>query len=226
MGDIVKNPLWAAISGGLRSLGASFPVFASLGQAWSEHDAYRTGERIEEFFRHMKNEVERIASRLHIQADAVTQVRDEILSLLEISIEKVRKEFSDDKRRVYARVFVNLAIRQRELSYEEKVSILHELDTLTTQDLRILRLFDKKLELSVKELDWGSLGLSGDQNQQLAHLASSLAKLESRGLLLTAFTHSGVLTIPNGLEEWSARWVQTRYRLLPLGQAVIEAMAE
>jgi len=127
---------------------------------------------------------------------------------------------------MFARVFANLAIRSTNRAYDEKVSVLHELDSLTQQDLRVLKLFQGKTEATVSQLNWQSLGLTGNVNQQLEQLASNLAKLESRGLLLTVFTHTGVVYVPSGFEQWAARWQETRYRVLPLGQALVEALAE
>jgi hypothetical protein len=40
------NKLAAIVPAGLRSIAASIPVLASLGQAWSEYDNFRTGSRI------------------------------------------------------------------------------------------------------------------------------------------------------------------------------------
>jgi hypothetical protein len=226
MGDIVSHPLWAAIKGGVRSLATEFPVLSSLAQAWSEHEAYQTGTRIQELFENLRADIGRINERFVIHEDMIAQTRDEIESLLEVTVEKVRREFSQDKRRLYARTFANLVFRDTKRRYDDKLSILHDLDTLTTKDLQVLRLFQNKTEETAGQLNWQSLGLSGDQNGQLEQLASHLGKLESRGLILTVFTHTGVVVIPTGLNDWAARWQQTRYRLLPSGKAIIEAITE
>jgi hypothetical protein len=226
MGDIVPNPVWAAIKGGLRSLAALRPEFAWMGQAWSEYDAYRTGERIQELFENLKSDIRRLSDRLNIHEDLISLNHDDFVSLIEVTVQKVRRESSQEKRRVYARAFANLALRDTERQYDDKLAILHDLDTLTTRDLQVLRLFQSKTEATAEQLDWLSLGLSGDQNGQLEQLASHLGKLESRGLILTVFTHTGVVYTPSGMKDWAARWQETRYRLLPSGKAIIEAITE
>ena len=87
-----------------------------------------------------------------------------------------------------------------------------------------MRLFKDKPQVTAKALDRGSLGLSGDANDQLQQLACCLSKLESRGLILNTFTHTGAVFFPDGIERWLARWSENQYRILPVGQKVIDVL--
>jgi len=52
--DILPHPYSALVKGWIRSIAASFPVLASLGQAWSEYETHRTTRRFQELFDNMR----------------------------------------------------------------------------------------------------------------------------------------------------------------------------
>lgn len=219
-----QTKLSTIVNGGLRSIAASFPGFASLGQAWSEYENYRTGERVTELIDNLKIKFESLKDRVENIEQICQQVSEEFPSLLEIAIEKVRKEFSQEKRRIYADVLANLLFRQYSESYEDKIAVLHSLDVFNPGDLEVLKLFGRREESTLKDLNWQSLNLQGDNNKKLAELASVLAKLESRGLIITARMHGGVVYTPDGLDPSIARLSETQYRILPLGKRILSTL--
>lgn len=221
MADNQSSALSKVVNGGLRSIAASFPVLASLGQAWSEYESHRTGERIYELMDNLKHKYDELCKKYNDIEERCQRISEEFPSLLEIAIEKVQKEFSQEKRQIYADVLANLSIQHCNEPYEDKVSVLHSLDTLNPQDLQVLKLFARKPESAAKDLKWQSLDLHGDDDQKLSELASMLAKLESRGLIVTVRLHSGVIYVPNGLDQSVARLSETQYRILPLGQRLL-----
>jgi hypothetical protein len=212
------------VSGGLRSIAASFPGFASLAQSWSEYENYRAEERITELMNNLENKFESLKDRVNNIEYVCQQIRDQFPSLLEVTIEKVRKEFSQQKREIYADVLVGLLFRQYECPYEDKVAVIHSLDALNPADLEALKLFRGKEQSAVKELNWQSLNLPGDDNQKLSELVSMLARLESRGLIITTRIHSGVVYVPDKLDPSIARLIETQYRVLPLGQRILSTL--
>lgn len=220
-----QNVLSTIVSGGLRSIAASFPGFATIGQAWSEYENYQTGRRIAGLMANLKTRVEELSTALANFEERCLLVREEFPSLLEIAIEKVRREFSEEKRRLYANVLANVSFEQYQEPYEDKVSVLHSLDALTPHDIAALALFRRRDEAAAKDLDWPSLNLRGaDDNQKLAELASMLAKLESRGLIVTVRLHTGVTYVTGELEPAIARLRETVYRILPMGKRVLSAL--
>jgi len=218
-----QNALAKIINGGLRSIGASFPVLASLGQAWSEYESIQTGKRISELMDNLKIKYEELSTRIGNLEEISERIREEFPSLLEITIDKVRKEFSQEKRELFADVLANLSLQQHE-SYDDKCAVLHSFDTLNPRDIDVLKLFKGKEESKAKDLDWHNLGLEGDNNQKYAELASMLAKLESRGLIFTLRLHTGVIFSPRDLETSIARISETKYRLLPLGKKLLSSL--
>lgn len=219
-----QKALSAIVSGGLRSIAASFPGFASLGQAWSECVNYRTGLRITELIENLKIRLEKLTTRINNFEEICQQVREEFPSLLEVAIEKVRKEFSQEKREIYADVLSNLLFQQYQETYEDKIAVLHSIDALNPKDLEVLKLFRRKEESIVKDLNWQSLNLQGDDNQKLAELIGMLAKLESRGLIVRTRIHGGVVYLPAGLNQSIARLSEAQYRILPLGQKLLSTL--
>lgn len=224
MSKDTHNSLATVINGGLRSIAASFPVLASLGQAWSEYENYQTGNRISELMKNLEIRYEELSTRVSMLEEFSAQIPEDFPSLLEIAIDKVRKEFSQEKRKIYADVLASLSIQQN-APYDDKCAILHSFDTLNPRDLDVLKLFKAADESAAKDLDWHSLDLKGDDNKQLAELASMLAKLESRGLIVTVRLHTGVLLYPsNDLDKSIAKLSETQYRILPLGKKLLSAL--
>jgi hypothetical protein len=214
------------VGSGLRTIAASFPGFASLGQAWSEYENYKTGERITELMNNLKIKLDLLKDRVNNIEDVCKHIRDQFPSLLEVTIEKVRKEFSKQKREIYADVLANLSFQQYEYPYEDKVAVIYSLDALNPADIEVLKLFRQQDQSAVKELNWKSLNLPGDDiNQKFCELISMLAKLESRGLIITTKMPNGlVIYPPDGLEQSIARLIEMQYRILPLGQRILSTL--
>ena len=219
-----QNSLATIISGGLRSIAASVPVLASIGQAWSEYKDYQTGERITELMENLRIRLEVLSTRINNLDDIYEKIHEEFPSLLEIAIDKVRKEFSQEKRRIYADVLVNLSFKEYQEPYEDKISVLHSLDALNPKDLDVLKLFRGREESAAKDLNWEDLDLQGDDNQKIAELASMLAKLESRGLIVTAGISNIAVYPPRGVDPAFARLSERKYRVLPLGNRVLSIL--
>jgi hypothetical protein len=98
------------------------------------------------------------------------------------------------------------------------------IDALNPKDLEVLKLFRRKEESIVKDLNWQSLNLQGDDNQKLAEMIGMLAKLESRGLIVRTRIHGGVVYIPAGLNQSISRLSEAQYRILPLGQKLLSTL--
>ncbi len=224
--EITKVTTNKIISSGLRSIAASVPGFASIGQAWSEYENYRTTQRIKELIDNISVEVENMKNHVDNVEEVFTNIAKEFPSLLEITVEKVRKEFSEEKRKIYAHVLVGLAIASEVQTYDERTALLHELETLTPLNLNSLTLFRSKEISKVNDLNWQTLELAGDINEQLEQLASSFAKLESRGLIMvTSVPTPGIVTLfTDGLEKWAGKWRETEYRILPLGKQLLSVL--
>jgi hypothetical protein len=222
--EITKGQINKIVSGGLRSIAASFPGFASIGQAWSEYENCRTSQRIQELIDNLKIEVGNFKERIGNLEEKFNAVAEEFPSLLEITVDKVRREFSKEKRKIYAHVLVGLAITDKVQTYDERTALIHELEVLTPIDLEALRLFKNEDISEVNNLRWQTLELPGDENEQLEQLASILAKLESRGLIITTSMPSGVTYVPNGMTNWAARWISTKYKILPLGKQLLSVI--
>ncbi len=148
MCDIQQHPFWSLINSGVRSIAASIPVAASLGQAWNEHETYRMGERIQELFENVKSEMKDINQRLDIHEDLIAECRDQFPSLLEMTIDKVRREFSEEKRRLYAHLLARLVLDGNARTYDEKTTLIESLDALTELDLQVLRVFQDNPQMA------------------------------------------------------------------------------
>ncbi len=218
----------AIVKAGLRSIAASIPGLASLGQAWNEYDSYKTGERISELFDDVQEELNSLRDKQQIHEDLINASRDEIPSLIEITVERVRKEFSREKRRLYAQLLSRLVNNGNTVPYDEKASLLHEFDVLTVEDVRVLSLFPRNRGIHVSELDHASLNFSGTPQQKLGSLIVILAKLESRGLIGATSTGRGVdvTSTVGDPETWENAWKNRVLGLLPAGERLRDLLEE
>jgi hypothetical protein len=64
MPSLQQSTLSMIVGGGLRSIAASVPGLASIGQAWSEYEDYKTGERITELMNNLKTNSNHFKIRL------------------------------------------------------------------------------------------------------------------------------------------------------------------
>lgn len=212
------------IKSGLRSLAASFPVAASFGQAWSEYEGRRTAERIAELFDDVQKELAAQRGRLEAQEVSLEPVKD-FPELLEITVEKVRREYTRAKREAYARLLTRLAVGDNERNHDEKVAVLESLDSLTEFDLNVLRLFHGQMEARIDGLDWRSILEPGRQSDQLAELPSNLARLEARGLIMRSSVPIGVVKYKrDNLTPEASQVLDLGYRVLTLGKTVTELL--
>ena len=171
------NLLGKLVASALRSLAASFPVAASLGQAWSEYETHRTGRRIQELLDNFQDEFRRLAEQVR-NCETTVQAIEGFPEIVERTVEKVRREFEASKRALYATMLARLAVSGSKYSYDEKTTLIESLDALTELDLKVLRQFKGKGELAAKAFDCEALGVSGVVNVQLQELACCLGKLE------------------------------------------------
>lgn len=223
--DIVPHPYSALVKGGIRSIAASIPGLASLGQSWTEYETHRTTRRIQELLDNLRAELEKLQGTVTAHTDALDRHED-FPELLEIAIEKVRREFDEGKRSQYARVLARFLVDGNERSHDEKVAVLESMDLLSETDLRVFSLFQGRETAEIADLRWRELGLPGDLNDQLWEMSCSLARLESRGLILKVSTHIGGVYVQAPLNSEATRWEKTKYRLLPLGKSLIALLFE
>ena len=219
----MRHPPWATAKACVRTALASLPGSASLVQALNECESIRTIERIQELSDNLRNELESIQARVGDLEAAIRQCQD-FPELLELTVDKVRKEFGEAKRAKYARVLARLVAEGDTRSHDEKVDLIEGLDSLSEADLRVLGLFDSNEQGTIRDLDWEAVEQPDEGNDRFWRRASHLAKLESKGLILTVPTR-GTVVYKRGTEnDDTARWLETKYRLLPLGRLLIEKL--
>lgn len=224
MDDAVQKTYFPIIAGGLRSIAASVPGLASLGQAWNEYETHRTVTRINELLVNLQHEFGDLRGTIEARGDSL-ELPAGFPELLEITVEKVRKEFEESKRKTYARLLARMTISADEHSYDEMVALIESLDAMAEMDLRVLALFKSQSEAAIKDLDLKGLNLPGDISDQVWHLTCNLSRLESRGLIAAVSDRGNmVLYSPQGMDKDAAKQQQVKYRLLPLGASLIKTL--
>lgn len=222
MTNVNPSPSIAIIKAGLRSIATAIPGLSSLGQAWNEYDSFRTGQRIEELLKNMQGEFDDLRDRNCLNEKQIDAIRDEVPSLIEVAVEKVRREFRHEKRRLYARLLVRLINGDTTIPYDEKVSWLHEFDVISPADLKILQSFPANYGRRVAELP--NSAFSGfplaQSDDKCGEFVASLSKLEARGLIGETTT-SRSMDMSESFGDpasWTNKWGNRVLGLLPAGR--------
>jgi len=221
----MKESTKALINGGLRSIAASFPVFENIAQAWSEYESYQRDQRVEEFFHNMKEQLACVEEKLETaqshHGDTCT-----LSALVERTIEKIQKEPSLSKRRIFAIALLRGLTSENCQSFDDKLTVIETLDDVTESDLKNLALFSDGRRIQVDELvpssqvyrDEASLG------ETISTLVVSLCKLESRGLIGETTPINRAFNYPGDANHWANRWRRKTFEILPFGSALLESI--
>lgn len=208
---------------GLKTIAASFPVAASFTQAWNEYESKVQHERIQKFFEDFKVELKMIKDRVK-KAENYIKDSGEVPSQIERTVDKIRKELSDRKRKIYAHLLSNLVTTSGTLTYDDKITFIDNLETLTDQDLTILSQFESDQQVRVSDFIKKPILKDIPENERMSKLAVSLSKLESRGLISEAIGHAdqGVMARTYDSLGWQEKFKDKYFELLPHGATFIQ----
>jgi len=220
-----QEPLiWEIVKRGVRSLAASFPGAASLAQGYAETESLIFEKQVHELFTNLEAELRALDERIAHLEDRLEQSSGEFYALLWITMEKLRRALSQEKRRLFARLLASSLALGQDLGAEEKISLIHELDTLTVEDIRVLGSFASGTGTRISDIPWSTLGFQGATAEQFGFFVASLAKLEARGLIAGTAVVGGVALyegkdrIP---KNWDSGWKNRTMWLLPQGRRLI-----
>jgi hypothetical protein len=231
MKDSTLNDL---IDGGLRTLVQFVPVVGGpYAQAWSEYEAHRQKERIEEFFRSFGNRMKSLEAQVSDLGEHVKQLTD-APELLEEIVENVRGETQDPKRQFYVNMLVSFVREPTATSRDERRSIIQDLDILTLQDLDYLQ----KFQNGVLRGDWvtatgfaefedaSQRGMVEAKYEKLLGPAiHSLAKLQARGLI-TRTAVNAMFGWSGDANAWYNRFRNEAWRMMPIGEKLLRSIKE
>jgi|GEM_PF-6307828 len=206
----------ALIKAGLRSVAASFPIASSIAQAWNEYEAHAQSKRIEEFFEKFRSELEKVEERIRDVSDYIRN-SEETASLIEQTIEKIRRESSESKRLSFANLLANVLASGPAIHFDDKLTFIETLDTLREPDVCILSTFRLGKTPEVRELENSTVLSSLPASKRLGKLVASLAKLHSRGLISETITDPEHKAWLSGATGWQEVWREKRFELLPYG---------
>ena len=214
----------SVIKSGLRSIAASFPGAASLAQAWNEYETKTQFVRIEKLFVILKTELESLKEEVEKSENYILN-SGEIPSLIERTVEKIRREKSEERCKLFAHLLAKSLIDNPSIDYEEKISFIETLDILTTHDIEVLSLFESNYSFRVDRLLKKQEKDETQNNSKLSDLIVSLTKLEARGLVFETSGREFVAALTYFGEDpdsWKNRWVQKYFELSLYGVSFCE----
>jgi hypothetical protein len=227
----IKNEprAWKLLIALVKSVAASFPGAASLAQAYSEWEAHKLDERINEFQKLVEAEFRYLKTRLTDLETRLNESAQEFPALLEVTIERVRREHNEMKRLWYARLFCGALARGTSMPTEDKIDLIQQLETLNSDDLSLLKLLGDGKARKLEDIKARDLGWSYEGEAFPEAFVASISRIESRGLLIaTAASGGGVHYLPGGGDQrptnWADRLIMRRAWLSSRGKKLIELL--
>ena len=217
----------SAITAAMRTGVAAIPGCGWIAQAWSEVVSRKQGERIEEFFAYFQDRIFALRDKVEGVEDYVKS-SGEIPVLIERVVLKLQREASSEKRRRFADLLLNEITDTPPSGYDDKLSLIEALDTLTDSDLRILSGFGIGGLVPVQQFlpQWLLAGMTGfpSAEEQLGPVVTALAKLESRGIITqTTATYSGTV-FSGDMNHWTNAWRRKTFELTPFGKLLVASL--
>jgi len=214
-----RKDLQAIVNGSVRSIAASFPIFSSFAQAWNEYETHTKFARVEEFLQILTKEI----ISLKVQIEAIVKdgyPLNDFPHLLEQTIYKIQREYSNKKRDLFARLLAKSIAIGPDLTLDNKTTFVETLDSLTEYDLSILSNFKPKKTLRANDI-------IVENNEKVAsQQIMSLSKLESRGLISETdhsdYNGSSAIGGAGSQGYWLNRWRHKYFVLLPIGESFYE----
>jgi len=231
---MAKPEIGEIIAASLRTLAQFVPVVGgAAAQAWSEFEGILRNARIDEFFEQLKLRIEGLEEKAETMKERLENMPD-FPRLLEDAVEAVRKESDQQKRSMFPAVIVRLILQAEETTVDERAYILEMLDSLSTQDLNVLKQFKfghsrGDILTNTTQGAWAPMGQKAPFDRKYEELLSpvmiSTAKLEARGILV-AVPNRGAFQFSGNGGEWYDIYRERSWKLMPIGRKLLEMITD
>lgn len=190
----------------LRTAMSAIPVLAPLATWWSEFNSSKNAKRLQLFI----DSLNAIAARHSIEIDAINanaSKHEERIAILEVTLDKVVKEWQPEKIKKHAQLAIHNMISDDPVQL--KMSILERFSELSIEDLSILDPLSNSSSVQVKELPL-----------PLDELIPILSKLESRGLITQTGPGRRTFFEMAATNNWQDKWKYKFYTATPFGKTL------
>lgn len=215
---------------GLKSIAASFPGFATIAQAWNEAETERRNTRIDRFFIRLRQDMLRVEERI-IAIEKNLKLRPDIALLMERTVEKIKREASEEKIARYSLLLANTIAGEASVTYDAGVNFIEVLDILTDHDIEVLGNFKQCRNIRVDSLvqggglNWAPIGQAqpgGVNLSTMSWMIVSLLKLQNLALIAESVEAGGAYCSSGDPQHWYNRWRLKSFELLPFGQTFMQ----
>ncbi|MDH3353252.1 MAG: hypothetical protein OEL87_02290 [Nanoarchaeota archaeon] len=209
------------IKSGIRSVSASFPFMASVSQAWCEYESHIQQERVNAFFLDFASRLDKVEN--HLKEIKNSEQNKELVSLLERTIDSVRKETTEYKRSIFSLLLANCVVEYDALEIETKLELVDLLDRLSLTDIQLLRQFSHEGNLRVETLgNFFNAPWTEESDRKFGEIIFSLSKLEARGLISQTQDNIGGKIWERKQDHWINRWKFKHFEILPYGRLFLK----
>lgn len=219
------------ITAGIRIIVAAIPGCGWMAQAWSEYENRVQSERTEEFFQLVRDSFFTLRDQFN-GLESYVKASGELPALMERVVLKVQREASQAKRKRFVSLIVNEVLDTPPSGYDDKLSMIECLDTLTDSDLEILSHFALGNPVALQGLVARGIETAGFPGYPtiediVGPVVTSISKLEARGLIAqTSPAFGGVAIINGDMNHWVNAAQRKAYVLTPFGKLLVESLKQ
>jgi len=202
-----------------RSIGASFPLAASIVHAWSEQESKKRWDNCQEFFKEIFSELKELKEEFK---KIPYPDPDEMQGIISLTLEKVMREHREEKRKKFAEFFVKTTCMGKKITFDDKQFFLEILDELNESDLDLLIRIKNEGKFQLGNLN----GFFRDPDfEELNRYIISFSKLESKGLIGEMDPPTGIVIHTRGsMENWENKWRLKCFEVLPKGKEFLDSL--
>lgn len=194
----------------LRSAMSAVPFFAPLATWWNEYNSTKNQQRVQLFIDSFNAIASCHSKELDTLKEDVSRNAERV-AILEVTLDKVVKEWQEEKIKLHAQLAVQNLISDTPI--QVKMSILERFSELTVDDLNILATLTQSPSVQVM-----------DFHIPLETIVPILSKLESRGLITqTGHGYRTMWSAP-ATDDWQEQWANKFYTATPLGKQLWDAI--
>lgn len=160
----------------ISSLAQLNPITSAMAEVYNQQMEERRWRYIEEFFQEVKRIMENHEGRLRDLENEIDPYEN--IQLLHITIDNVKLEHRETKRKEYAELFVNSILLGNQINFDEKRMFIQLFSELLEADITLLGKFFENSAV----IENGS-SLENFRKFDLTEIVPLVVRLESRGLI-------------------------------------------
>lgn len=199
----------------LSSLAQLNPITSAMAEAYNQHMDEKRWRYTEEFFQETRQIMESHEERLLELYDTKEDDPAANIQLMHIAIDNVKLEYQEDRRKRYAKLFVNSILIGNQINFDEKKTFFHLFSELSELDITLFGEFYRNSHHRIDLENYRKHRPGEDFG--LAEVVPLVIRLESKGLIYEIPNAKTTTHWEGASNNFDSIWRNKIYSLTPIG---------